>query len=315
LREQWLGISRYILSVDTRGKQAMATSRTVSDFDRLHTGLAEAVVACRADAGNHEVHAVRTGTRKLEALLRKVEEDHPGAMRLHKASKNARRELKRIRKAAGPVRDLDVHRQLTEELHQHLPSAGEADSSKEIESGYKKLDRNLQERRKRAAANLRKVLKKEELGLQTALAETSAALAHLRAASPPPLTTARKWARNSSIPTAGNFKDNLHSFRKQTKAARYLAGLEKPSAPARRLATQLKQVQDAIGRWHDLMLLTEEAVDILGKRSKVTCVVRAERDRALDVAALNAKTAHDDAAAATHTRSHTEATKGRGLRE
>ena len=277
----------------------MSPSNIFSDFDRLHAELAQAVLACRANAGEHEVHSVRTGTRKLEAVLQKVLEDHPGAARLHKASKKAARELKRIRKAAGPVRDMDVHRQLAEELHGHALLASDSDSAKAVDSGYKKLDRSLQERRKRAAAKLEKVLRREELRLGAALADTAKAMARLRASSPSPLTTAREWARNSSIPSSGKFEDNLHAYRKQTKAARYLAGIEDTSAPARRLATQLKETQDAIGRWHDLMLLADEAGDVLGKHSRLTLVVRAERDRALDAAARTAKAPRVGASAHT----------------
>lgn len=38
---------------------------------------------------------------------------------------------------------------------------------------------------------------------------------------------------------------------------------------------------DLIGRWHDLMLLQEEASAVLGKRSILTEIVAKERDVAL----------------------------------
>jgi CHAD domain-containing protein len=267
----------------------MGAASIFSEFDRLHTELAEAVLACRADAGAHAVHSLRTGTRKLEAVLRKVLEDHPGATQLHKASKKTRRELKRIRRAAGPVRDLDVQGKLAEELRDHSRRTGQA-SKKTLASDYEHLDRRLQQRRKRAAAKLEKVLRRNEVQLEAALEDTAKAMAHLGAASPPPLETARRWARKSSLPSDGNFEDNLHGYRKQTKQARYLAGLEQDSAPARRLAKSLKAMQDSIGRWHDLMLLTGEAAKIFGKRSALTRTVRAERDRALKFAEHSART-------------------------
>jgi hypothetical protein len=47
----------------------MSTSDISSDFDRLHAELAQAVMACRADAGMHEVHSVHTGTRTLTTTM------------------------------------------------------------------------------------------------------------------------------------------------------------------------------------------------------------------------------------------------------
>lgn len=278
----------------------MSASNIFSDFDRLHSELVEAVVACRAHASKHAVHSVRTGTRKLEAVLRKLVEDHPGATRLRTSAKETGRELKRIRKAAGPVRDLDVHRQLAKELRSQRLAAGGSASADDLDHGHRQLDHALQQRRERAAAKLEKVLKKEEVRLEAALEHVSKAMSHLRAASPPPLTTAREWARNSSMPSNGDFQDNLHGYRKQTKPARYLAGLEEASAPARRLAKRLKKMQDTIGRWHDLMLLADEAEKVLGKRAALTRITRAERDRALDAATRSANVRSGSTSATAH---------------
>lgn len=74
---------------------------------------------------------------------------------------------------------------------------------------------------------------------------------------------------------------SLHRYRKETKAARYLAEMEGTSEAARSLAKRLKQVLDAIGRWHDLMLLAREAKAALGKQSRLAEAIAMERDRAL----------------------------------
>lgn len=261
------------------------------DFDRLHTELLEAVVACRADPGKHAVHSVRTGTRKLEALLRKALEDHPGASHLHKTARKAQRNLKRIRRAAGPVRDLDIHRQLAEELHGQALSAAETASRGSLSEDYKELDESLRKRRKRAARRLEKVLQKQELPLESALEDVAGSLAQLRAASAPPLKTASRWTHASSLPaldpSADSFEEELHGYRKRTKAARYIADLQKSSAEARELVQRLKKIQDSIGRWHDLLLLTEEAAGLLGKHATLTSIVRSQRDDALQAATLS----------------------------
>jgi hypothetical protein len=61
--------------------------------------------------------------------------------------------------------------------------------------------------------------------------------------------------------------------------------METTSAPAKRLAKRLKGVLGEIGRWHDLMLLAREAKAALGRRSILTEAIKAERDRALELAA------------------------------
>jgi CHAD domain-containing protein len=259
-----------------------------SDFDRLHMELAEALVACRADSRRHAVHDLRTGTRKVEAVVQKVLEDHPGAMRLRKAAKKALRELKRVRKAAGPVRDLDVHRNLAKELREQVLKRNSSGTKQSLAKEFKKLDDRLRRRRKRSASKLQKVLKDEEVQLEAALEDMAKAMTLLRP-SPPPLTTAQQWTGRFFPPPGGSFEERLHEYRKQTKAARYLAGLQQSSAAARQLENRLKQMQDSIGRWHDLMLLTTRARALLGKRSVLAGVVAAERDSALQDAADRVK--------------------------
>ncbi len=258
------------------------------DFDRLHTEFVEALVACRADAGKHAAHKLRTGTRKLEAVLRKTLEDHKGAGQLHKTAKKAERRLKRIRKAAGPVRDLDVHRELAEELHTQALSSVDKASRDLLGKEYNELHRSLRKKRKQAAAKLENMLQKQEVGVESALEKVTDSLAQLSAAGPPAVETAFQWTQASSLPLldpgADSFEDELHGYRKRTKAARYIAGLQQTSAQARQLAERLKKMQDSIGRWHDLMLLTEEATGLLGKRSVLSSIVRSQRDEALQAA-------------------------------
>src|ERR1700744_6517663 len=61
------------------------------------------------------VHHLRTGTRRVEATLETLARE-AGARGLGKAAEEARqrwlRQLKKGRRAAGTVRDLDVHREL-----------------------------------------------------------------------------------------------------------------------------------------------------------------------------------------------------------
>src|SRR6201996_6544238 len=80
--------------------------------------MLEQLDACRkhGDAPRVEaVHRLRTGTRRVEATLETLARE-AGARGLGETTEEARqrwlRQLKKVRRAAGTVRDLDVHREL-----------------------------------------------------------------------------------------------------------------------------------------------------------------------------------------------------------
>ena len=91
----------------------------------------------------------------------------------------------------------------------------------------------------------------------------------------------------SSLALTDTSEEGLHRYRKRIKAARYLLEIKDASPGAKRFANQLKQILDPIGRWHDLLLLAEEATALLGKRAILAQTIRAERDEAL-LLAINA---------------------------
>jgi CHAD domain-containing protein len=86
---------------------------------RLAAGLRENLVKWAADPTVDPVHDTRTGTRRLQAtlenLVRETPEGEAGAA-VRDAARALMRHLKKIRRAAGTVRDLDVHRKLLEKL-------------------------------------------------------------------------------------------------------------------------------------------------------------------------------------------------------
>jgi len=57
--------------------------------------------------------------------------------------------------------------------------------------------------------------------------------------------------------------------------------MEDESAQAERFAKRMKKVLDAIGGWHDWMLLTQLAKKTVGKSSALAKLLKKERDRAL----------------------------------
>src|SRR5580700_3796356 len=74
-----------------------------------------AVTQCIENADPEAVHRVRTGSRRLQAMLEaRLREAGPAADLLEQPARAWLRDLKQIRRAAGAVRDLDVQRKLLE---------------------------------------------------------------------------------------------------------------------------------------------------------------------------------------------------------
>jgi CHAD domain-containing protein len=259
-------------------------SGVASMFEELRVAFAEAIVRCRAESDEKSVHAVRTGTRRLEALLRKVLEDHRRAAGLHREGEKGLKQLNVIRKLAGSVRDLDVQRELVEEVREAMSARRPAAVREEIAKEYERLDGYLKRRRRRKGDALREGLTKSELKVERAIERTASELARLSAASTTPLATALAWRRRSDLEMRRLDVGNLHEYRKRTKAARYVAELQKTSAAAKRLAAELRGVQDAIGTWHDWDLLAELAKEVLGDEAAMVGGLTRKRDAALGAA-------------------------------
>ncbi|AXC14235.1 Adenylate cyclase [Acidisarcina polymorpha] len=254
--------------------------RLSSEFDRLRREFNEALIACRAATEKKQVHSLRTGTRRLEALLKKAAEDHPGSKPLQVQANKVLRRLKRVRKAAGVARDLDVLRNLAGPVRDRALTSTKPSEHENLIASYKQLEDDLRSRRKHAASELATALEEHEPGLERALEAMSKAMSNFTAKEPSPMRTANIWMKRIRMPGSDPGKEALHSFRKQTKTMRYLAELEPRSITAQRFAAHLKAIQGSIGQWHDLLLFVEEAKEILGKDSLLTQVVKTERNQA-----------------------------------
>ena len=86
---------------------------------RLAKKVHENLAKCALDPEVDPVHDTRTGTRRLQATLEDLVREIPegeGDDPVRAAATATMKLLKRIRHEAGPVRDLDVHRELLEKL-------------------------------------------------------------------------------------------------------------------------------------------------------------------------------------------------------
>jgi CHAD domain-containing protein len=245
-----------------------------------------AVTQCIEDAAPEAVHGLRTGSRRLQAMLEAMLRED-AAVSLQQAAKGWLRQLKQVRRAAGTVRDLDVHRKLLEHW-----SPGE-NSPLEKQAGV--LDAWLKGRRKHLASDMQKRIGKRQQELEQRQA------AFLAALDPVPLD-GRQVPRSADAVALEQFvraadampsldAENLHDFRKATKKARYVAESGSAEQEYTSVAKALKRVQDVIGDWHDWVCLSQEAEVALSKGgTELTASLGREVDRHFSAALRTTQT-------------------------
>lgn len=247
-------------------------NRELHNIHRLAGVLHENLAKCADDPTVGPVHHTRTGTRRLqtvlENLIREAPAD-PSGHALRSSSAKLLRHLRKIRRAAAPVRDLDVHCRLLESVTAQspeplVPPATQPSPALRDQAG--RLDAALRHSRRQAADVLQ-----PRIGTMIAkLDKRVAQLDHvLQAGNLSPLQPPVAMALDSFARLATDMQslhaENLHDFRKGVKKARYLAELAGKGDPhAARVARSLRTLQDQIGEWHDWLVLVEEARSALG---------------------------------------------------
>ncbi len=264
------------------------------------------------------VHKLRTGTRRVEATLETILREHGGRVSgsrgssqtsghtIEAAARAWLGELKKVRRAAGEVRDLDVHREIVAdeflkagigaEKDAAVPRgatvqpgrAGSSDpavawdgtpqpqSEAALREQAESLDAWLAGRRDKRADKLVRKLGKLQSGLRSH-EET-----FLQTAGRPAGRQRRAAPRNAGRLALEDFlrlvdrmpvldPGNLHDFRKGAKKARYVAEADDNDPWAKAIGKAIKQVQDAIGDWHDWLVLGEEAAQALGAAGAPLC--------------------------------------------
>ena len=252
----------------------MDATQIVKLLKKQETELAAAMVACRVNAGQKAVHVLRTSSRRMRALVEKMLEDHAQAGKgLHRKGRKLLRELVKMGRAAGVVRDLDIHQRQLRRLR--LGSSEEA--IKEREAMVARLDALRVEE----AAGLTKELERREVKVATAVKAVLEEAQVLRGTSQTAMETAELWYGRAAVPERVK---EMHDYRKRTRSARYLAEMPPESAGKKRLAGELKRMQTAVGEWHDWVTLLETAKAELGKKAALVVAIRTRRDEALAAA-------------------------------
>jgi CHAD domain-containing protein len=211
-------------------------------FDKLERDLLK--LSSKRDPEN--VHGFRTGIRRVQTLLEDLVPD-PDRNR-----KKLLKQLDRLRKRAGKVRDLDVQLAALRSLKtpeqprrktQLTQSLIEARAEHE-----KKLRKSLSQETVR---EIRKRLNKAGKGLNLKTARD-------------PLTAAMQVLEMAQRPGDPPSEEVLHRYRILTKRARYIAEFMPKSPQSTHFIAQLRRVQDALGDWHDWLMLTQSASERLG---------------------------------------------------
>jgi CHAD domain-containing protein len=243
-------------------------ARTQQLFRKLDSLLARSGGTLSAE----RVHDVRTTARRLESVL---EVCYPAPT---SRVKKIRSGLKKLRRRAGVVRDIDVQsaalRGLKIGREAERKSRLLASLAEEREAGLARLQKAMHSH---AAEKLRKRLRDtaEELAEAWTPREQNGTLppwAEFDAVG----TSLRLFARVSRQMKSLT-PENLHNWRTRCKRIRYVAEMAGNTAEAKRVVSGLKRMQDAIGDWHDWATLAQTAEELF-HRSLDSALVSALRN-------------------------------------
>jgi CHAD domain-containing protein len=272
---------------------AKAVLDPLAQLNPLSDDFDAAAAQCVQDADPGAVHRVRTGSRRLQAthesMLREAA-DHG----LEQPAQAMLQILKQIRRAAGPVRDLDVHRKLLENWigkrapkqdggHEPPPPAAGSNASA-LHTQAAQLDTWLKGERKRLAHAMQRQIRKRLQELPECRSALSAAIGRIPLRSQRTPRPADTVALEDFVRVVDAMPQldaaNLHDFRKATKKARYVAESGAQGERYSTVAKALKRIQDAIGEWHDWLCLAQEAKTALDQDApELTAALEDEVER------------------------------------
>jgi CHAD domain-containing protein len=216
--------------------------------------------------GGRAVHLLRTTIRRVETLLPEAASG---------AARKLRKQLDRLRRRAGKVRDVDVHREALRALPTALDAAGHAALREALAAARQKREKRL----------VRVVARERDRGLVKRLRQVVAGATGGEGAERDPARVVAQvladfeQACAAAVPLSAA---NLHDFRIGTKHLRYRVEPFAADPAAAVTVRELKRVQDAIGTWHDWLTLGERtAHELASDASPLLAAVRARTEREL----------------------------------
>ncbi len=209
-------------------------------------------------SGPEAVHKLRTNTRRVETVVQElIREPDRSARKLLKI-------LRRLRKKAGRVRDLDAQIGLLRNLK--IAHQGGQKSQ---------LLRTLAAERIKKEKKLSGVLGKDEVReLRKRLMRVGRNLQIPEGVEP--LTLALRSLSEVTQDHSPLTEATIHQYRIAGKRARYLIETSGKAPEAETLIENLRKMQDVVGDWHDWLTLTERAEDLFGgvKNSALVAAMR-----------------------------------------
>jgi CHAD domain-containing protein len=206
------------------------------------------------------IHDLRVRSRRLQQTFRII---LPQART--PASRKVIRTLRRIRRALGPCRNVDVNIELVEQRFR-------AAKSPPLRDGWNALRTHLQERRPALVANAYKEVAKHDFITFIERARKLLAHADLDADPTAKLQAAlaralAQWDEAYGMAEASRDVENLHALRIATKRLRYRAELlaDSGSVSIEPVVKDLKAIQAALGDWHDRSVLFQCAAEFLAE--------------------------------------------------
>lgn len=233
------------------------------------TALEAAVTLVLTDTKPRYVHRLRTSVRRVEAQLELLSLME-GVPQHGPEEKEVRRRLRKLRQAAGAVRDSDVQIEMVE------AQGTETDGGK-IHREAKRLVRRLKEERHREKDGLLRVVKRQGekmvpqierlLEVLEPAGETEVSGRAMRS------LIERLVAERMKAGGDEKGRDNearLHGLRKAAKLARYVAETAGGSTGMRSLGRRYEALQESGGAWHDWLVLERMARRHLGGDALLT---------------------------------------------
>jgi CHAD domain-containing protein len=231
------------------------SNRTQALFDKL-----QRISRLSSSAKPETVHQLRTTIRRVETLIATTRPAPAGK------EQKLLKQLDRLRRRAGRVRDLDVQIEALDSLRLESITRDRARVMAFLERA----------RAKREGKLLRAFQDEVDSGLHKRLKWTST---HLQQEAPKPAhpeATGNRFLATALDKFAALVKQrptltegNLHDFRMDCKRVRYLAEMAGDSPKAAAAIEQLKRIQDSIGVWHDWLTLTATAESVLSRSEQV----------------------------------------------
>jgi CHAD domain-containing protein len=205
------------------------------------------------------IHDLRVWSRRLQQALRPILESKTSGGR------KVIRALRRVRQALGDCRNLDVNCELARSRAHKAESVA-------IRDGWSALAAYLQESREPLVTAARKEISKHDLvafidRARELIAEADSDVdptAKLEAAL---ADSIGEWDQGFRLAVETRIDETLHTLRIATKRLRYRAELlaDSGSAALAPMLKDLKEIQTALGDWHDRSMLLQCAAEFLAR--------------------------------------------------